>query len=217
MKKLKKLKPAIFSGPLGWGWVSLGDLAEIIGQSPKKTWDSFFGLTKDIQYEILAWSPDLEELVQDGTDPKDFSSVYVPAGWAQDVLRAHELGAVRVEVVYHEHKSHLDGCPDGALTCYYTGYEFASAVGIRADGTPVDYCERPAPKTEDACCHGCLEAGYILRGHSICVFPSEESLKALKEGRASLVLEQGRGWQVVYEISRFLQASVVGTTIEAHN
>jgi len=197
MKKIK-IKPAIYAGPLRWGWVSLSDLAEIIGQTPEETWKNFFGLTKDIQYEVLAWSPDLEELVQDGTEPKDFDSVYVPAGWALDVLEAVELGAVKVRNVPHEHLTDLDGCPDGALTCYFTGYEFASAVGIRANGTPIDYCKRPAPRYETGCCHGCLKTGEILKGHSICVWPSEEALDALKENRASLHLDRERGWVIVF-------------------
>jgi hypothetical protein len=38
---MKKVKPAIFKGPMGWGWVSLRELAEIVGQTPLETWGNF--------------------------------------------------------------------------------------------------------------------------------------------------------------------------------
>lgn len=195
----KKIKPAVYRGPARWGWVSLKELAEVIGQSPMETWDNFFGLTKDIQYNVLAWSSNLDDMVQDGTYPGEFNSIFVPAGWAMDVLRAFKLGAVRIETKFHEHLSRLDGCPQGTLLCSFNGSGFTAAVGVKEDGSPVDACERPAPRTESACCHGCLNAGKILPGHSICGFPSEEGMKALDEGRAYLILEHGRGWQLVYD------------------
>ena len=139
---MENVKPAIYRGPLGWGWVSLKELAEIIGQTPEETWSNFFGLTKDIQYDVLAWSLDLENMVQDGTEPEDFSKAFVPAGWAMDVLRAVELGAVRIKTVFHEHLSHLDGCPEGTLLCSFNGSGFTAAVGVKEDGSPVDACER---------------------------------------------------------------------------
>lgn len=70
IKKGGKMKEVNVYRALGWGWVSLKELAEIIGQSPKETWENFFGLTKDIRDNLLAWSPDLQEVVQDGTEPQ---------------------------------------------------------------------------------------------------------------------------------------------------
>ena len=194
----KKKEPKVVPGPLGWGWVRLSELAEIIGQSAKGAWFNFFGLTKDIQDNVLAWSPDLEELIQDGTEPEDFTSAYVPAGWAQDVLRAHELGAVRVRLEVHEHRSPLDGCPDGSLTCYPCGLDSVSAVGVRADGTPVDACEHPAPERRSGGCLECARAGQVLPEHRLCRVLSEQEVRDVEEGRAQLLLDQKYGLQLVY-------------------
>jgi hypothetical protein len=45
--------------------------------------------------------------------------VFVSAGWAGDVIRAHKKGAVRIESIYHKHEIRLGSkqgdCPDGTL------------------------------------------------------------------------------------------------------
>ncbi len=188
----------IYPGPFGWGWVKLAELSKIIGQSPESVWRRFYGLSKDIVYGILAWTSDLKEVHQDGQDPDDFHSVYVPAGWAKDVLFAHRLGAVRVELVCHEHKDYLDPCPDGSLSCHFNGTNFVSAVGIKADGRPVRFNLRPPLETEMGCCPECLKEGTILPGHFLCTLPSKEGRKALEEGKAYLFFKEEVGWLIVY-------------------
>ncbi|UZE93127.1 MAG: hypothetical protein IB617_03150 [Candidatus Nealsonbacteria bacterium] len=137
----KKLKPAIFEGPCGWGWVNLQELAEIIGKNPEDIWYSFFGLTKDIEYGILSWSLDLEEMIQDEErEPtrQEFKKLYVPAGWAMDVLRAVELGTEHIELIHHPHLKESDECPLGTLNCSFCGCDFVAAVGIKEDGSPIE-------------------------------------------------------------------------------
>jgi len=131
----KKVKPAIFSGPLGWGWVELEELAEIIGQSPEQTWRNYFWLSKDApEMEVLSWSPDLERFIQKAGEEPDFShQVFVPAGWAFDVLAAKFAGFVRVEAINHEHQTEFDGeCPENTLSCSFNGSCFTAVVGIKA-------------------------------------------------------------------------------------
>ena len=140
----------IYSGPEGWGWVRLRDLAKKLRLSPEETWKNYFNLTKDLAYKTLAWRRCLSgELLQsDEIPPEDeeFSSMFVPAGWAQDVIRAHRLGAVRVIVIPHEHRGDEvgpHGCPPGTLACHFAGGpDFLAAVGVNSEGTPI----APVPK-----------------------------------------------------------------------
>lgn len=208
MAKKRERKLTIFSGPLGWGWVKLAELAEIVGQSPKEVWKNFFGLSKDVEYGLLTWSPDLKRLIQDGTDPEDFTSVYVPAGWAERVLFAHRLGGIRVVLVDHSHSidPQKDYCPEGAITCLSVGDYCKSAVALTAGGKPIDYCVNPPRRIEVGCCYECLEAGEVLFGHHDCCFPLEHSLEALRDGRAYLSQTESGRWRIVYyresELSR---------------
>ncbi|XOB46283.1 MAG: hypothetical protein ACKKMV_02415 [Candidatus Nealsonbacteria bacterium] len=140
-ENLKKLKPAIYQGPCGWGWIRLKELAEIIGKNPKDIWYDFFELTKDIEYNLLSWSLDLEEMIQDEErEPtrNEFKRLFVPAGWAMDVLGAVERGATFVVLEHHPHLKESDECPLGTLNCSFVGRDFLAAVGIKADGNPIE-------------------------------------------------------------------------------
>lgn len=114
-------------------WVCLWELAEIIGQSPQETWANFFWLSKDAaEMETLTWSPDLNLASKAGEAGPDFDdSVFVPAGWANDVLAAHAAGYVRVMPVSHEHLGDTHDCPEGTLACRFNGSDFTAAVGVR--------------------------------------------------------------------------------------
>ena len=130
----RKTRPAIYAGPLGWGWCSLAEVAKIIGQLPAEAWRQFFFLSKDAKHGILAWSKDLEAVVQDrtGPEPHELRSVFVPAGWAMEVIDAREKGFYRVVPIEHRHYEGDDGCPVGTLRCYAdgTGY-YTAVVGVR--------------------------------------------------------------------------------------
>ncbi len=135
MTTTRKIRPAIYSGPLGWGWCRLGEVAEMVGQLPAEVWRNFFFLGKDVKNGILAWSKDLETLIQDGTgpEPQEFRSVFVPAGWALDVIDIRKRGFWRVVPIEHRHYAGDDGCPVGTLRCYAdgTGY-YTAVVGLLA-------------------------------------------------------------------------------------
>ena len=63
--------------------------------------------------------------------------VFVPLGFAEDVVRAFQLGAVRLEAIFHEHLSVEDECPEGTLMCVFTGGGFTAVIGIDKKGNPI--------------------------------------------------------------------------------
>lgn len=147
---MKKVKPAIFSGPLGWGWVRLKELAEIIGQSPVEVWEKFFSLSKDL--DILAVSPDLKEvwnvsesgyIAYSGDryafgSPEAFrkalkaGSFYVPAGWAMEVIRARELGAESLRVKFADQLTEEEAA--ATLLVRREVDRLVAVLGVKGDG-----------------------------------------------------------------------------------
>jgi hypothetical protein len=132
---VRKTKPAIYSGPKGWGWVELQELAKIIQLSPWQVFERFWNLSKDSTTETpcLPWVDSKGQFHQGyGGTKSDYpewhswiaENIFVPAGWSQDVLKAVELGAARVEVVGHIHcdnptENDEDECPLGTIECRY--------------------------------------------------------------------------------------------------
>jgi len=155
------MKPAIFSLPgCSWGWVNLEELAEICAMTPKRLLKNFFGLSKDVDilamvidggfYNVIIdgevlqeYMPFVGELLYDEWHSetgnkfhfrlvdKHSGSIFVPAGWTQDVLKARNQGFTGIELVYHTHQNDAErDCPKGALTCAFMGSGFYSAVGV---------------------------------------------------------------------------------------
>lgn len=212
-----KVKPALYKFPgLAWAWVNLGELAETVSMEPGEVFTMYFALSKDIDLmgvadeggnfenvDILgriAYSGEyflgsMAEFVLATEEGR----IFIPAGWAMDVIAAAEAGVVRVVEQFHEHLDNLDECPPGTLNCVFTGTGFVAAVGLDADGNPVETGYGQAPRHERGCCRGCLDAGRILEGHIKCSFPSQEAQAALEADQASLRLTNRRGWRVVWE------------------
>ena len=111
----KKVKPAMYVGFHGWGWVKLTELCELVGVTPTQLFANFNPLSKDADCEVLAIEilgefrnlefRNLEKLESDAQEvatqlnrePSEnvaevVDSVFVPAGWTLDVLKAHEEG-----------------------------------------------------------------------------------------------------------------------------
>ncbi len=106
-----KKKPAMFTGFYGWGWTQLTELCEMVGVTPTQLFKNFAPLSKDADQSVLSIEmmgkfynlsfTNLENLEKDTLDVAKkhevntediISSVFVPAGWAMDVLKAHEEG-----------------------------------------------------------------------------------------------------------------------------
>ncbi|MFZ3099798.1 MAG: hypothetical protein WA103_01020 [Minisyncoccales bacterium] len=63
--------------------------------------------------------------------------LFVPLGFAEDVARAFQLGAVRLETIFHDYLSVEDECPEGTLMCVFTGGGFTAVIGIDKNGNPI--------------------------------------------------------------------------------
>lgn len=84
-------------GPLGRYWVKFEELVRITGFSGQKLWGDFWALSSEVTWGYLWYSHDLQELIQ-GREPPDFSQdLFVPAKWAEEVLRLLISGVSRVE------------------------------------------------------------------------------------------------------------------------
>lgn len=76
-------------------------------------------------------------------------NIFVPAGWAQDVLGAVERGFNGVMPVEHDHlRNNEDDCPKNALSCVFNGSQFVAAVGIYND-LPTEAEEAAEDKEEE--------------------------------------------------------------------
>ena len=142
MQQMIKKKPAIYAlrdAPDSfWGFVSLKELAEIVELDPKKVLENFFGLSKDVDSMIVFAYGKMVRITQGSVTSQgsitsdDAEEIFVPAGWAQNVLKAHERGFTRVELVTHIHSlgNYID-CPEDTLACTTFGDRHLAAVGIR--------------------------------------------------------------------------------------
>jgi len=156
-----KIKPALYiieGQP--WAWVHLSEVAEILGIKAKDVWERFFLLSKDVDVLGICDGAEFWNIGEEGEIAQSFDGerwryafgskenfkrklqggdFYVPAGWVLDVIRAWEAGTDKVVFGYHEHRDELDECPKGTLKCSFQGGPFwVAAVGIDADGNPVD-------------------------------------------------------------------------------
>lgn len=200
-----KIKPALYRGPLGWTWVDLQELTQMTGWEPQGLWNRFWKISKDVDQDMLTWSAEDDQLVQEPDrvpSPQELlNRIFVPAGWAEDVLRAVKLGAHNVILRFHEHNSILDGCPEGTLRCTFSSAErgFLAAVGIKMNEMPIE-CSvpKPAPRSEEACCQCCWENGEPIEAHERCTWPSVEGVIALRAGNAQLILDRERGWYLIH-------------------
>lgn len=147
----KKIKPALYRlEGLPWAWVKLRELSEVVGRSPTEVCEDFWALSKDIDVLAISDGQKMENVLQSreiaysGGDYFRGEIMFVPAGWALDVIKAVEDGAVQVVLVQHEHLGQGEPCPEGTLNCTFNGHAFTAAVGLKADGNPVwsyDECD----------------------------------------------------------------------------
>lgn len=101
-----KVQPAIYKFDfIDWGWVLLSELAEILDTSRISLLASYGALSKDYPRGILAATFGNTMIyihlpVEEGRYI-DMKGIYVPAGWANDVLRAFRAGYSSVELQRH--------------------------------------------------------------------------------------------------------------------
>lgn len=162
---MKKSHPALHDGPMGWKWVLLGELAEIMNRRPWEVWERFFPLSKDVDLIAVVVNCKFHNVSPGGeisgtidTDNRwqyagggewEFRQVilkrgqlFVPAGWALQVLEAHKKGVFRVErwactVDPYSNTPDAESCNPGTLACnLWMGHQ-VDAVGLDANGSPV--------------------------------------------------------------------------------
>lgn len=167
---ITKVKPALYRVEgLPWAWVRLEELAEVIGRCP----EDFWGLSKDIDVLAVSDGQKMENIFQSReiaySGGKYFCGdvVFVPAGWALDVIKAVEAGAVKVVLVEHEHLGQgEEPCPEGTLNCTFNGHGFTAAVGLKVDGSSVwsyDECDHSDGTVTVGYLNSCESAGCSLR------------------------------------------------------
>lgn len=75
--------------------------------------------------------------------------IFIPAGWAQDVLKAREQGLTGVILVCHTHQNYQEtDCPKDTLTCTFMDGGFFSAVGTQEE-LPSETEEKEEDETEE--------------------------------------------------------------------
>lgn len=151
----KKVKPALFIGFHGWGWVKLTELCELVGLTPTQLFKAFLPLSKDVNCEVLAveilgeffnlafanlemLESDTQEVASQLNLERDeatdvIESAFVPAGWALDVLKAHEEG-YKYFVLSDEYIDEGDGIPGNWWNIHHkTGFhnEYSVAIGCK--------------------------------------------------------------------------------------
>jgi hypothetical protein len=150
-----KVVPAVYNSPdLPWGWVNLGELAEIVGLDPLELWDRYFGLTKSLREQRLAVSVDgsvaYHVSVTGDTDlfgPKPWDStlafyrildhLFVPAGWASAVQKAIAAGIYQVEIQTTQLSTVQLKREPSVLDWYDDGEQVFVTVGLDEQGEPV--------------------------------------------------------------------------------
>src|SRR3989339_736160 len=120
-----------------WGWVRLSDVARVVGTKPWCVWRRYFNLSKDApQYGDLAWLPDLNKIMIRGRRPAsgEWNQVWVPAGWASDVVTAYEKGVHHVVLSSFEQMLSEKDIPAGALSTTFVDGYWKAAMGYDAHG-----------------------------------------------------------------------------------
>jgi len=138
-----KVKINYFPGPLGWTWVKLGELVEFAQKisggyytSTKVFLESFIKLSKDYYDSgILTYCEDLEkeEVINDKPPPNE--EIYIPSGWARDVIICLIHGVRRVDDI--PLGENCDKVPKGALARRNGGGIIYALVGINDKGEPM--------------------------------------------------------------------------------
>lgn len=105
-----KVVPAIYRFPfVGWGWMRLGELAEILGYKPSDVLRRYSALSKDASKGVLATTSGrgiendqisrlivVAEYYESIGKTEPVEAIFVPAGWCEDVLRFWKQGFTRV-------------------------------------------------------------------------------------------------------------------------
>lgn len=90
---MKKVKPAIYSGLFGWGWVDLEELGGVLGLTPHQVW---------MRYHAAIWFEENNNWcyesgdLRSGTPEFGGTRVFIPAGVSMKILHLHEAGVASV-------------------------------------------------------------------------------------------------------------------------
>jgi hypothetical protein len=116
MIEVRKTCPAVYRfAKAPWAWMLLRELAEVLELQPEEVWERYFLLGRSaLKAGVLpvVVEGDLMDLCKDGSSFKSWirnGTLYVPAGWARDVIRAAENGIVSVSNVRHARRLHRAG------------------------------------------------------------------------------------------------------------
>ena len=154
--KSKPVSPAVYNLACDGkrqGWIWLADLAEVLEIPGGKVWHRYFPLSKEGGQMTISDGNSTATVFESGVlaDQKavflstfarfgqalNNGQIYVPAGWAKEVLEAHAKGVHHVVEVLHFH--HTKECPKGTITCrpkWKTPFSIA-AVGFDANENPI--------------------------------------------------------------------------------
>ena len=86
-----------FDGPRGYQWVTVMDITLVVRRSPELTLSVVCQqLTRGegLERQVMIWSPDCQEVVEDGTLPTNPYATYVPEVLAVAVINLFEQGLV---------------------------------------------------------------------------------------------------------------------------
>jgi hypothetical protein len=142
-----KVMPAIHKFSLNkWGWVKLGELAEILELKPsevislygalnKKAPDGILPVFTGLQIENMEMSVIIEKILElENTGSMEAAGTsYVPVGWVVEVLQVRNHGFTSVKL----EKMHLDPngeSPDDSISItYITGSdnEYWVVIGVK--------------------------------------------------------------------------------------
>lgn len=147
-----KVKPQLFRLPTSsWCWYLLSELAEVLGWEPEKVWNTFRDLAMDNGFGgpgALHWI-DLDGNVCCNhmnsnahhshfgvhPEPTNYASIFVPAGWGNDVLTVRDWGVVRLgREEYLKHSGRR--APRGSLRSTFDGDKMLAIIGFTG---PNDY------------------------------------------------------------------------------
>jgi hypothetical protein len=143
-----KIKPALYAGPFGWGWVFLPELAEMMNLDPVTVWDSFLDVAEPDEQgkPVLNWTEDSVIARVAGMDEalNRSEELYVAAGWALSVLELWNSGALSVRQERHRHQSGGSFCPLAGYVLHpcrpnqEAGLgHFVAPIAVGTDGYPV--------------------------------------------------------------------------------
>ena len=153
---VSRIRPTLYRySNLPWAWVRLDELAQLDvfeGWTPKQIWRRFFALSKDLDILAVASSDgDFANVGYEGelayslrddefeyflgtqavfNDYLERGDLFVPAGWANDVIEARKWRFVGTREVPHEHLDDRDECPPHTLNCVFNGHGFTAVIGV---------------------------------------------------------------------------------------